>query len=346
MDMASLLTLLLFTSLSFAQNASQLDAALKKNPDDMKTRERLAAVYAGENKADQAIELLNPYTDQLSESGFLLLANSYSKQKDYANEVRTLNFLIVKDEENFKWHMLVAQAYLKQASETKDEERNKVLLTSAIQRMRRVLQINPKYKPAFDQLLSTFLQQQANNEARELLMEGVNRFGKRPELFRELCRLDSQDGFLVQAVGNCSESINLTPEYTDHYVYMVQALHDQKEDLRAENLIVKAAKKFPQSEFVQWAAGELFLRKKNYPVAARYFQVAVKAKPTSGRAQFGLAKSLFENNQDEAALEPFIQACKLEPNALEVFMGATGRMKQKGNGELTQKYIRAANTCR
>ncbi len=97
---------------------------------------------------------------------------------------------------------------------------------------------------------------------------------------------------------------------------------------------------------MQWAAGELFMRKKNYPVAARYFQIAVRAKPQSGRAQFGLAKALFESGQEQAALEPFIQACKLEANSLETFMGATGRMKQKGMSELTQKYVRASNTCR
>jgi|GEM_PF-1319544 len=344
--MVKLLALILSTSMAFAQNASQLEAALKKNPDDMKSRSQLATYYANKNEPDKTIELLNPYTDQLDESAFLLLASSYAKKKDYSNEVRTLNFLVNKDEENFKWHMLLAQAYLKQANEVTDEARNRALLTSGIQRLRRVLQLNPKYKPAFDQLLSTFLQQQANNEARELLIEGVSKFGKRPELFRELCRLDSQDGFLVQAVSNCTESIKLTPDYADQYVYLVQALHDQKEDLRAERQIVNAAKKFPQSEFVQWAAGELFLRKKNFPVAARYFQVAVTAKPQSGRAQFGLARSLFESGSEEKALEPFIQACKLEPNSLETFMAATGRMKQKGNSELTQKYIKASNTCR
>jgi len=346
MCMIQALLVLIFSSLCFAQTAAQLEAALKKNPEDTKSRVQLATLFANENKPEKTIELLNPYTDQLDENGFLLLASSYAKRKDFANEVRILNFLMNKDEENFKWHMLLAQAYLKQASEVTDEKRNRDLLTSGIQRLRRALQLSPKYKPAFDLLLNTFLQQRANNEAREMLMEGITKFGKRPELFRELCRLDSQDGFLVQAVNNCTESIKLTPEYADHYVYLVQALHDQKEDLRAEKQIVKAAKKFPQSEFVQWAAGELFFRKKNYPVAARYFQVAVKATPGSGRAQFGLAKALFEAGDEAGALEPFIQACKLDAASLETFLGATGRMKQKGSSELTQKYIKATNTCR
>lgn len=340
------LAILLISTLSFAQSASQLEATLAKKPNDIRTRVRLATIHAEENRPEKAIELLNPYTDQLDENGFLLLANSYAKMKDFANEVRTLNFLMNKDEENYRWHMLLGQAYLKQASETTNEDENRNLLTLGIQRLRRVLQLNRTYKPAFDLLLNTFMQQKAHNEAREMLIEGVTKFGKRPELFRELCRLDSQDGFLVQAVTNCSQSIKLSPNFPDHYVYLVQALHDQKEDQKAEKHIVKAAKKFPQTEFVQWAAGELFWRKKNYPVAARYFKAAVATNPQSSRAQFGLAKALFEAGDEAQALDPYIQACKLDPKTVEPFLAATGRLKQKSNSELTQKYIKAANTCR
>ena len=92
-----LLSLILFSSLTFAQSVPQLEAALKKNPDDMKARERLAGIHAAKNEHDKTIELLNPYTDQLKDSGFLLLANSYAKKKDFTNEVRTLNFLVAKD---------------------------------------------------------------------------------------------------------------------------------------------------------------------------------------------------------------------------------------------------------
>ncbi len=340
------LFILLFSANCLAQSATQLEANLKKKPEDIRSRFQLAELYAKENKSDKTIELLNPYTDQLDDKGFLLLAISYSNKKDFANEVRVLNFAVNKDDENYRWHMLLAQAYIKQANETVSEERNAELLTSGIQQLRRVLQIESKYKPAFDLLLSTFLKQKSNNEARELLMEGITKFGRRPEFFRELCRLDSQDGFLVQAVTNCEESIKISTNYPDHYVFLVQALHDQKEDVRAEREIVRAARKFPQSEFVQWAAGTLFLRKKNFPVAARYFQSAAKASPASGRAQFGLAQALFESGDEQGALEPFIKACKYDAATLDTFLAATGRLKQKTNSALTAQYVKASNTCR
>src|SRR6185312_243873 len=132
-----------------------------------------------------------------------------------------------------------------------------------------------KYKPAFDLLLNTLLVIKADNEARELLMDGIKKFGERAEFYRDLCRLDSTDGFLVQALANCRRAIKLAPGFPDSYVYLVQSLYDQKELEHADKDIVSAARRFPNSEFVPWAAGMLFLKKKTFAVAARYFQAAV-----------------------------------------------------------------------
>src|SRR5688572_17139380 len=71
------------------------------------------AMAAGE--VDKVIELLNPYTDQLSQPGYLLLANAYSRKKDFVNEVRVLTLLTNKDENNYRWQLLLGQAFMKQA---------------------------------------------------------------------------------------------------------------------------------------------------------------------------------------------------------------------------------------
>ena len=314
--------------------------------DEMEGRLKQAKASFDSGKFDKVIELLNPYTDQLDNNGFLMLAMSYSNKKDYANEVRVLNIIANNEEENFKWQMLLAQGYLKQAGAHPNSPKSTDLLTQGIQRLRVTMRLNPKYKPAFDLLLNTFLQQKSNNEARELLSEGIEKFGKRPDLFKELCRLDAVDGYLVQAVEHCRESIRLSPNYPDHYVYLIQALHDQKENIPAEKTAVNAAKKFGQSEFVQWAAGTLFLKKKNFPVATRYFQTALKAKPDCGRCFFGLAQSLFEQGQEQQALDYFVKACKADPSTGETFHMYAGKMKQTNQRELTAKYVQQANNCR
>lgn len=339
---------LFFSCYAHAQTAGTLESKIKSDPDNVGARVKLAEIRLAEKKFAEAADLLNAYTDQLGGGGFRTLAYAYSEQKKYEDEVRVLSIIAKREENNHEWPMLLAQAYLKQAdSVPKGEfERQNRLMTSGIQQLRAALKISPSYKPAFDLLLKTFVAQRAHNEARELLTEGIQRFGRRPELYRELCRIDSNDGFLVQAIANCQESINISPNYPDHFVFLVQALYDQKEEVRAEKQITIAAKRFPQSEYVQWAAGTLFLRKKNYPVAARYFKAAVSATPQSGRSQFGLAQSLFEAGQEKEALEHFVLACKADHQTVERFLSSGARLKQRGDTELGGKYLQQANSCR
>lgn len=346
MARALLILFLCASAWSAPPTPSQLEKKLASNPDHIPTRTQLAEFHIGARDYSKAAELLDPYTDQLTPAGFRALAFAYSSLKKYEDEVRVLNIVAAKEESNHEWFMLLGQAYLKQAAETKDLTRNAQLITKAIQNLRAVLRIQRKYKPAFDLLLKTLIQQKAHNEARELITEGINSFGERPELYRELCRIDSNDGFLVQAVDNCSKSISISPKFPDHYVYLIQALYDQKEEVRAERNAISAARKFPNSEFVQWAAGTMFFKKKNYPVATRYYQAAVKAMPDSGRAQYGLAQALFESGRHKEALDHFIKACKLDRSSLEVFLASGGRLKQTGNPELGSRYVQAANTCR
>ncbi len=335
------------TTTLMAQEALNLhEVELKRNPGNIRARIQVARHHFEKEHFDKVVDLLNPYTDQLDSGGFLMLSMSYTQQKDHANSVRILKIVSEKEESNHKWLMLLAQSYLMQAAQSPGTPRSAELLTLGIQSLRKTLRMAPHYKPAFDLLLSTLLKQKANNEARELLSEGIDKFGKRPDLFKELCRLDAVDGYLVQAVEHCRESIKISPNFPDHYVYLIQALRDQKEDQIAEKHAVSAAKKFPKSEFVQWGTGTLFFKKQNYPVATRYFQAAVDSKPDSGRAHFGLAQSLFEQGNPEKALAHFIKACKSDPETVDTFHAYSGRMKQTKNSAMAAKYAQAANSCR
>ncbi len=309
-------------------------------------RLQVAQLRFKQKQYDKVVELLNPYTEQLGTEGFLLLALAYSNQQNHAGEARVLSLLSAKQEENHRWHMLLAQAQLKAASLETVREKERELTTSAIQKLRRVLQLQKGYKPAFDLLVATLLYGRFHSEAREILLEGINRYGQRSELLRALCRLDSYDGFLEQAVTNCRTAIQLAPAYPDNYVYLAQALFDQKELEQAERNLIAAAKRFPKSEFVQWAAGTLFFRKKNFAVADRYFAAAVKLSPNSVRARFGVAQAQYESGQEEKSLENFVKACELDGTTVDVFLAAGGRLKQKGNTKLGELFVRRANTCR
>ena len=127
----------------------------------------------------------------------------------------------------------------------------------------------------------------------------------------------------------------------------MQSLHDQKEALQAERTAVNAAKRFATSEFVQWAEGTLFLRKKNYPVAGRYFTAALAADAKSSRAEFGLAQAMFENGDQQGSLDHYVKACASGEQAMiDNFLAAGGKLKQSGNYKLGEQFVAKANVCR
>ena len=90
----------------------------------------------------------------------------------------------------------------------------------------------------------------------------------------------------------------------------------------------------------------MFLKKKNFPVASRYFSAAVKSEPKSSRAHFGYAQALFESGQEKESLEHFIFACKADSTTVDIFLAAGGKLKQKGNTTLGDKFVQSAYGCK
>jgi tetratricopeptide (TPR) repeat protein len=325
----------LFSFSVFAESGpAQLSDRLK-----LATREYESAHY------DRVVELLNPYSEQLPKPGMLMLASAYSNKEKYDEEVRIIKVMVGRDENNYEWQMLLGHALMKQTMKSTPPEAVKALQISAIQAFRACLKLRPKFKPAYDDLLALLLEQKDHNDARELLSEGLEKFGRRPELMKEICRLDSLDGFVAQAVQTCKEAIALSPNYPDSHVYLVQSLFDENEHTAAEQQIVASAKRFPASEFVQWGAGTIFYRKHNYPVSARYYGQAAQIDPESSRSLFGYAQSLYESGQESAALPIFVKACKLKPSeVVETFFSAGSKLRAKDNS-LATKYKEQANIC-
>jgi tetratricopeptide (TPR) repeat protein len=308
---------------------------------------RVKAAMADYAKGDyqKVIDRLNPYSEELGNYGLLLLGNAYSKKLLYSDEVRVMHVLYGNNEESYEAQMLLAQALEKQSTITQNAETKVKLQKEAVTNYRNITKIRAKYKPAFDSMLALLIQMNAASEARDTIAEGIQLWGKRPELMKELCRLDSTDGYVAQALQSCREAIKLAPEFPDSYVYLSQSFFDQKENTDAEQALVGAARRFPASEFVQWSAGTVFMKKKNYPVAVRYYGQALKADPISSRSTFGYAQSLFESGKEKEALDYYRKACHMDPaTVVEPFFAASAKLRLK-NSPMSQTYKEAAAGC-
>jgi thioredoxin-like negative regulator of GroEL len=301
------------------------------------------ALNTGQNQ--KVIELLNPYTDQLSVPAYLDLANAYGNLNDVENEVRILRILNDRDKGNFESHFVLGQGLLKLRNETKVENKSNELETELVTAFRETIKLNVEYKPVYDSLLNYFVSANLNYEARQLLTQMINQFGERPELLNDQCRLYSIDGYLNQTIDHCKQAIAKSKNYPDNYVYLGQAHIEKGDDAKGGKIIRLAAKRFPQAEIAQWATGKYYFDKGNFPVSTRYFKRAVQANPNQDRSQLGLGKSLYEEKNHKAALQHLLKACQLNQAHKEVLLVSATDLRLKKKSTLADDFKRASYSC-
>ncbi len=324
---------------------SQLEKQLQKKPDNLKVRSQLAELFYQEKNFTKVVELLNPYSEQIPISSYLILAGAYSELNQHDQEVRILKAVVDKDKKNYQSHYILGNAYIQWAKQTEDLSRKKDIRTKAIGSLRQSIELNKKFKPSYDLLLNMFIDNTENYEARTLLNDMIQQFGKRPTFLNDKCRLLTLDGYLNQAIDECKRAIMVSKKYPDNYVYLAQAYFDKGEEKQSERMLKIAAKRFPQSEAAQWAAGEFYQKKKNFPVSNRYFGAAVKADPTSLRANRSYATTLMEVGQPEKALKYFIDACKDDPNIRSDIATAAAKLRLAKRYSLSKKFMSAKYKC-
>jgi len=318
-----------------AESIPQLEAQLKSNPEQIKVREKLARAYLSANQFDKVISALTAYTEQISIPARFDLASAYRGKNDSLNEVRALKNISERDPTIFEAHYNIALAQMKLNNEA-----------DAIEELRLAIGINPGFKPAHETLLKIFIKADNRYEARETLQDMIKRFGKRPELMNDLCRLLSIDGFNKQATAECQQAILTSPAYPDNYIYLAQSLKDAEQEGESEKTLLHAARKFPKSEFVQWATGQLYFRKQNFPVAKKYFTAANAADPKSARALQGLAESGIELGEYESALDQYERACKIDPYLKEAMLTAGSKLRHKKEENWGKKFSSKSYLCK
>ncbi|MCB0411706.1 MAG: tetratricopeptide repeat protein, partial [Bdellovibrionales bacterium] len=248
------------------------------------------------------------------------------------------------DPKSHEAHFILAHAYLaqsKKAIPTKKPE----IETQAIEEFRKSIDLNPKYKPAYDALFEIFTGNDNRHEARGIINDMISKFGKRSELYNDLCRLYAIDGFIEQAIDTCSEAIRISSRYDKNFIYLARSFSDQGDKKKASKILAQAAKRFPKSDFVQSAAGDFYQTEKNYPVAERYYSNAVKINPQSAVAHIGLAQSMVESQKYKEALPHFQQACKLDSQTRDKFQEGVGKARLARNAEIDSLYSKAFYAC-
>jgi tetratricopeptide (TPR) repeat protein len=217
----------------------------------------------------------------------------------------------------------------------------------AAKNLRQAVQTAPKHRPSYDALLEIFTITKQNYESRMLLGEMVKNFGPKKEFAHALCKLYSIDSFFKEAQDACKTAISLDPKYPDTHVYLAQTYYNQDNKKMADRILKNAGRTFPNSEFVQYAAGEYYLNEKNYSASLRYLEAAVRINPSALRAQITYGIALFESRQYEKALQHFDKACKLDKSkdTLTAIRNSAAKLRQSMQTAIAEQYDRKAAVC-
>jgi len=317
-------------------NILALEKKLVSRPEDVTTREALAKKYLAKKNYNKVIELLAPYSNEVSGDSIANLAQAYGETQDKLGEIRTLQIYVQREGKRFRPHHMLGMAL-------KRDKKFDEATTS----LRKAIELAPGHRPSYEALLEIFIETKQNYESRTLLNDMVRQFGAKKEFAHTMCRLYAIDSFLKEALEACKSAVRLDSKFPDSHVYLAQTYYNQENSQAAERILKTAARQFPKSEFVQYAAGEFYLNEKNYPAAVRYLQVAVKINSSSLRGQLTLAQALFETRDHNRALVHFERACQLDKSkeTVTLLKNSAARLRQNGLMSLSEQFDRKAAVC-
>lgn len=218
--------------------------------------------------------------------------------------------------------------------------------TEAIEQFRKVIKIDSANKPAHLELLAIFKLQNNNYESQIIVKDMLKKFGDSPMLHTELCRIYTEDAYVEQAIESCKEAIRHSPKDPENYANLAQSHMDREELNEGEQILKKASQKFKNSERIFFMIGDHYYKEKNYLVANRYFNQAMKADPKSFRSALGLANSSFAIGKLEEALVGFKNACNTNSkDTLKDFKNAVTKLRLEKNYVWEQKYNSVLFSC-
>lgn len=288
-----------------------------------------------EKHYEASIRILTPIAELLPRSGLLLLARNYAATKETLDELRTLELCIAKNPNDY----VVQTVYGNALVHTKNRVEEGLV---AFQEARK---INPRYQPAYEALLRELEKKGERYEARNVVTDMMKVFGEKPQFFTQLCRLYALDGFHEKSVESCEQAIATDPKVPENHVYLGQALKERDEIDRAKSVLSRASLRFPASEPVQTAMGDLYMSKKDYARAYDFYKKSSAANPNAGRAWVGYANASFQLQKNQESLNAYVKACKVDRQETRDFRSAIGVLRVRRDLIWQSRFESGINEC-
>jgi tetratricopeptide (TPR) repeat protein len=287
-----------------------------------------------QNNFPKVIQLLSPQVEKLDRKELLLLAGAYSHEKNPTAAIKVYTAALSKNSKDVEVKTLLGldQLALKQEKE-------------ALQTLKEALEIDKKYLPAYQALISIYENRKNKYELRLLYQDMIANIGERAEFVTKLCELTTMDGLYDLAFSYCERGMKLSPTEPANFVFFGIANSETGHPAQAKGYLKKASTTFPQSELAQYEYGKYLSDNKNFIAAYEVFKKAVAADSKATRSLLGLAQSSFEIQKYAESLTSFSSLCALDKTSLPYFRRATNSLRTLKSADWLKKFEQAVDSC-
>lgn len=321
---------------SAEQKIERLKTEIRKNPRNVALIVQLAEIFYQKKEYEKTTALLWKQIDKIDRPAILLLARAEEEQKQPNDMIRALNNLVGKDEKDYEAYALLGNAYHMQKK-----------YSEALENYKKSLDVNSKYEPAYQSLLSMYEKRTPPNlyEMRILVQDMIDNIGNRAEYLAKLCEINFNDSTFEAAIETCKQAISKDAKSANSYVNLGLSYKEIGEEETSAKTLKKAANDFPKSEYAQYSYGKILENQKNNVEAMKYFKAGTDADGTSARSWLGLASASFDMKKYEVALIAYKNACKFDKKNAVAFRRATTVLRNSRNSEWSGKFESASENC-
>jgi tetratricopeptide (TPR) repeat protein len=278
--------------------------------------------------------LLSPQVEHLGREGLFILAQAYSSLKNHEAAIKTYSTCLSFNARDYQAKTLIG---VEQLFAQKNVE--------ALSSLREALEINPKYKPAYEALIQHYEKKNHKYELRLLYEDLLANLGETTTTVSKLCQLSFEDRLYDLAMKYCLRGMALDSKVPSNHVYLGMVYNETKETEKADDILKKTAARFLDSGLAQLKYAQFLEESKNFLVAYSYYKKAALADEQSAVAWVGLGNSSLELQKYSESLAAFEKACHLSKTVRPTFRRAAIQLKKLKIDDWLKKFEASIEKC-
>ena len=297
----------------------------KQNATTEKTKEssnhpevRLAKTAFKMKKYEEAERLLWKHVEKLTVLEMKMMMYASEKAGKTSDALKAAKLILGRVGDDADAYTMIGKSHAQKTTQ-KDSEK------LAIENLKKAIEVNPKFEPAYLALTAFYekkiklMEQRKQSkkknyyELRLLYQEMAEKFPQRPQYQSQVCKIDALDEQLELAKESCRQAMMKNPKDPIGFVYMGIAQQKAKNDDEAKRLFSSAVKRFKNSDLANLSWASFLESKGNFIDAYNFYKTASEINPQSGEGWSGVARTGMQLSKEDESLQAFRKACGLSP---------------------------------